>query len=143
MVSKNKNLVKKKGSSLSLPAHGRAGARATLFLAAHFAKRNTKFGGGGEARAGREFIFPTPLFLPAPPERKLLKFSVGIFAEKSSDFVQDRQPICKVCVFPLARGFASRFGRRIFKQFPNESILFVARRAAAKRQFSAQKRLQI
>jgi len=23
-----------------------------------------------EARAGREFIFPTPLFLPAPPERK-------------------------------------------------------------------------
>jgi len=143
MVSKNKNLVKKKGSSLSLPAHGRAGARATLFLAAHFAKRNTKFGGGGKARAGREFIFPTPLFLPAPPERKLSKFSVGIFAEKSSDFVQDRQPICKVCVFPLARGFASRFGRRIFKQFPNESILFVARRAAAKRQFSAQKRLQI
>jgi len=91
MVSKNKNLVKKKGSSLSLPAHGRAGARATLFLAAHFAKRNTKFGGGGKARAGREFIFPTPLFLPAPPERKLSKFSVGIFAEKSSDFVQDRQ----------------------------------------------------
>jgi len=135
MVSKNKNLVKKKGSSLSLPAHGRAGARATLFLAAHFAKRNTKFGGGGKARAGREFIFPTPLFLPAPPERKLSKFSVGIFAEKSSDFVQDRQPICKVCVFPLARGFASRFGRRIFKQFPNESILFVARRANAKRQF--------
>ena len=133
----------KKGSSLSLPAHGRAGARATLFLAAHFAKRNTKFGGGGKARAGREFIFPTPLFLPAPPERKLSKVSVRIFAKKSSDFVQDRQPICKVCVFPLARGFASRFGRRIFKQFPNESILFVARRAAAKRQFSAQKRLQI
>jgi len=25
-------------------------------------------GGGGKARAGREFIFPTPLFLPAPPE---------------------------------------------------------------------------
>ena len=39
--------VKAKGSSLSLPAHGRAGARATPFLAAHFAKRNTKFGGGG------------------------------------------------------------------------------------------------
>ena len=54
----------------------------------------TKFGGGGEARAGREFIFPTPLFLPAPPERKLSKVGVGIFAKKSSDFVQDRQPIC-------------------------------------------------
>jgi len=30
-----------KGSSLSLPAHGRAGARATSSLAAHFAKQNT------------------------------------------------------------------------------------------------------
>jgi len=28
------------GSSLSLPAHGWVGARATSFLAAHFAKRN-------------------------------------------------------------------------------------------------------
>ena len=28
------------GSSLSLPAHGRAGARATSSLAAYFAKRN-------------------------------------------------------------------------------------------------------
>jgi len=32
----------KLGSFLSLPAHGRVGARATLlFLAAHFAKQNT------------------------------------------------------------------------------------------------------
>ena len=56
MVSKNKNLVKKKGSSLSLPTHGRAGARATPFLAALFAtcppkpwrrrEQKTKFGGG-------------------------------------------------------------------------------------------------
>ena len=30
-----------------MPAHGRAGAKATSSLAAHFAKRNTKFGGGG------------------------------------------------------------------------------------------------
>ena len=36
------------GSSLSLPMHGRAGARATSSLAAYFAKRNTKFGGGGK-----------------------------------------------------------------------------------------------
>ena len=106
------------GSFLSLPAHpssrtlcvhygagGRAGARATPFLAALFAKQKTKFGGGTpvverfafttgqEARAGREFIFPTPLFLPAPPERSFSKFSVRIFAKKSSDFVQDRQPM--------------------------------------------------
>ena len=52
-----------------LPAYGRAG-QGQHFLAAHFAKRNTKNCGGEKARAGREFIFPTPLFLPAPPERK-------------------------------------------------------------------------
>ena len=34
-------IVKKKGSSLSLPAHGLGGARATSLLAAHFALRNT------------------------------------------------------------------------------------------------------
>ena len=57
------------GSSLSLPAHGRAGARATSSLAAHFAKRNTKFGGGkiGIGKRGRAKI-PSPQppsFLPA------------------------------------------------------------------------------
>ena len=31
-----------------MPAHGRAGARATSLLATHFAKQNTKSGGGGK-----------------------------------------------------------------------------------------------
>ena len=53
------------GSSLLLPAHGRAGARATPFLAAHFAKRNTKSGGGGEARAGKN----------SPPKADLLEIA--------------------------------------------------------------------
>jgi len=65
MVSKILKFGKQKGSTLLLPArlrsasqnYGRAGALvwqacpplagATSFLAAHFAKRNTKFGGGG------------------------------------------------------------------------------------------------
>jgi len=46
----------KLGSSLSLPAHGRVGARAKLlFLAAHFAKQNTNSVGvqsEGEAEGG-------------------------------------------------------------------------------------------
>jgi len=54
------------GSSLSLPAHGRAGARATSSLAAHFAKRNTKFGGGGKARAGKNSFPPTPFLFARP-----------------------------------------------------------------------------
>jgi len=54
--SSNKNL----GSSFVLPAHGRVGARATSFLAAHFALQNTHsksaekraVGSKGEAEAG-------------------------------------------------------------------------------------------
>jgi len=61
----------------------------------------TKNCGGGKARAGREFIFPTPLFLPAPPERRFWflprfarqsKFAVRIFVKKSSDFNQKVPP---------------------------------------------------
>ena len=153
MIQDFNNLVN--GSSSSLPAHGRAGAKAAPFLAALFAKQKTKFGGGEtpvvvplwrdttgqEARAGPEgetsfpygvnkiLAFCLPRSKPkallwGPPERKLSKVTVRIFAEKSSDFVQDRQPVYKVCVSRLARGFAPRFGRRIFKQFPNEPILF-------------------
>jgi len=78
MVSKNKNLVKKKGSFSSLPAHGKAGAKATPFSAALFAKQKTKFGGGGtpvverfafttgqEARAGKN----------SPPKADLLEIA--------------------------------------------------------------------
>jgi hypothetical protein len=54
MISKILNLGKQKGSSLLLPAHGWAGARATSLLAALFAKQKTKFGGGGKARAGNQ-----------------------------------------------------------------------------------------
>ena len=72
-----------------MPAHWEGGARTTSLLAAHFAKRNTKFGGGGtpeaipllrdatgqEARAGN-------------PAKAGSKFSVRVFAKKSSDFIQ-------------------------------------------------------
>jgi len=63
MILDFNNLVN--GSSSSLPAHGRAGARATSLLAAHFAKQNTKSGGGGEARAGKN----------SPPKADLLEIA--------------------------------------------------------------------
>jgi len=90
---------------------------------------------------------PNPLPF-CPPERKLSKVSVGIFSEKSSDFVQETQPICKVSVSRLARGFAPRFGGRIFKQFLNEPILFRPKGESKATIYppkadSAQKRLQI
>ena len=71
----------KLGSSLSLPAHGRAGARATPFLVAHFAKRNTKFGGGGKARAGKNSFPPTP-FLFARPSENYQKSASGFSLKK-------------------------------------------------------------
>ena len=55
MLSNLLTFVKAKGSSLSLPAHGRVGARATSFLVAHFAKQNTNSVGvqsEGEAEGG-------------------------------------------------------------------------------------------
>src|SRR3989344_8564585 len=55
MVSKIKSFVNTKGSS-SLPAHWEGGARATSFLAAHFAKQNTNSVGTkseGAAEGGR------------------------------------------------------------------------------------------
>jgi len=102
-------------------------------VAAHFAKRNTKFGGGGtpeaerfafatgqEARAGKNSLPagrqagrlpPNPLFTPrsfsevgpfCPPELKSFsKFSVRIFAKKSSDFVQRSEPNCMLRVYCL------------------------------------------
>ena len=42
----------------------------TSYLAVHFAKRNTKFG-GGESEGGAGIPFPQPPFLPAPPERSV------------------------------------------------------------------------
>jgi hypothetical protein len=89
IVSNFNKRVNQNGSSLSLPAHGRAGARATPFLAALFAKQKTKFG-GGKARAGKNSFPPTP-FLFARPSESFLEISVRIFAKKSSDFIQKTQ----------------------------------------------------
>jgi hypothetical protein len=55
------------------------------------ANAGTKFG-GGKARAGKNSFPPTP-FLFARPSEFFSKVSVGIFAEKSSDFVQKSHPI--------------------------------------------------
>ena len=84
--SSNKSL----GSSLLLPAHGRAGARATSFLAArqlrwHEIRRRPK------SEGGQKFLPPNPLPF-CPPERKLSKFSVQIFVKESSNFVQKTPP---------------------------------------------------
>ena len=64
------------------------GANTTsILLAAHFAKRNTKFGGGEKARAGKNSFPPTPSFLPA---RASGFVSAAQSAAISRSFVQKR-----------------------------------------------------
>jgi len=53
MINQKENKGKENlGGPLSLPAYGRVG-QGQHFLAAHFAKQNTKNCGGEKARAGR------------------------------------------------------------------------------------------
>jgi len=99
------DFVKKKGSSLALPANGLGGSRATSLLVAHFALQNTKFGsekgkvqkparippqtppaGGKKAEAGQ---FHSPRKIVCPAESKLV---FRIFVKKRSNFVQKTPP---------------------------------------------------
>ena len=96
-----------------LPAHGRAGARATLlFLAAHFAKQNTKFG-GGKARAGKNSFPQTPFLFARPSEnyqksasgfsrkkvRILFKTDTGAMEQRGYDNTPDYDPIDDTKIF--------------------------------------------
>jgi hypothetical protein len=62
------------------------GANTIFFLAAHFAKQNTKFGGGGkklelESEGGQKFLPPNPLPF-CPPERLDFKIRNSDFRQK-------------------------------------------------------------
>jgi len=54
----------------------------TNSLAAHFAKRNTKFGGGGKARAGKNSFPPTPFLFARPSGKVLMKIQNPDFRQK-------------------------------------------------------------
>jgi len=82
-----------------LPAYGREG-QGQHFLAAHFAKRNTKNCGGEKARAGREFLSPpNPLSFPPRPSGKVFCSAVppkaGAIKIQSPDFRQKKFGFCK------------------------------------------------
>ena len=135
-----------------MPAHGRAGARATPFLAALFAKQKTKFGGGGKARAGKN-SFPSTPFLFARPSENYQNSASGFSLKKvrilfrtDSQFVKFAFP-ASLGALPLASSFAlcasaDRSADEFSSNFQTSQSFF-ARRANTKRQFSAQKRLQI
>ena len=80
-----------------LCAHGWAGANTTsFFLAAHFAKRNTKFGGGkkleSESEGGQKFLPPNPLPF-CPPEHSVWRAKRAISSvQKRFGFRQTNAP---------------------------------------------------
>jgi len=113
-------------SSLMLRANGQGGSSATV-LAAHFAKRNTKFGGGGKARAGKNSFPPTP-FLFARPSDWILKFGIRIFVKKSSNINQKTPPIFTFCEIVRISLGAKRLGMVFFRYF--EGIFEIARQRA-------------
>ena len=95
-----KNVNESLGSSLSLPAHGWVGARATSFLAAHFAKQNTnsvgvQSEGEAEGGCGGNSASPEPkrspaalLFESRPPKKSfvfLLEEKIGRAQKKNCE----------------------------------------------------------
>ena len=86
------------------------GANTTSYiLAAHFAKRNTKFGGGGKARAGKNSFPPTP-FLFARPSLKVFQNSAFGFSLKKVriSFSVRSQIVCCEFVASALRASAGR-----------------------------------
>jgi hypothetical protein len=86
------------------------GTRATpLLLAAHFAKRNTKFGGGKRGRA--KIPSPNPLHF-CPPERSVWRAKRAVSSvQKRFGFRQTNAPERKLQV--RARRLASLGGSRV------------------------------
>ena len=70
------------------------GANTTPFMAAHFAKQNTKFGGGGKRGRAKIPSPQPPSFLPARAFRFCARSaqSFGVLLKKSSNINQKRPP---------------------------------------------------
>ncbi|MBU1951657.1 hypothetical protein KJ733_01955, partial [Patescibacteria group bacterium] len=96
------------------------GTNTTPILAAHFAKQNTKFGGGKKlewkARAGKNSFPPTP-FLFARPSDWILKFGIRIFVKKCSNFVQKTPPSFTFSEIERCCLGAKRLGMVFFRNF--------------------------
>ena len=96
------------GSSLMLRASGQGGSSVTI-LAAH-QLRWYEIRRRRKSEGGQKFLPPNPLPFRPPERKSFSKFSVRIFAKKSSDFVQGVEPNCMFSVCCLG---ASRLSRQI------------------------------
>jgi len=142
------------GSSLFCPRMGERD-KGNAFSCGVFLRSKKRNSAAANARAGRAFLFPVPLFLPAPPERWVaggsaawnaaLKVSVRIFAEIGSDFVQYAEPVrtrqgkrlaAPPLGAPICQYFPWHFGDH--KNFPlPQNAVRRAKRGAKTRKFAA------
>ncbi|HNZ55567.1 MAG TPA: hypothetical protein PKN73_02480 [Candidatus Paceibacterota bacterium] len=137
----------KLGSSLSLPAHGWVGARATSFLAAHFAKQNTnsvgvQSEGEAEGGCGGNSASPEPKRSPAAllvqsrvPQKSflfLLEEKIGRAQNKNCEenfFAEQRAKRAAAGRSELV-GILLKMGSDFFQQTPPKLISCLARRFA-------------
>jgi len=79
-----------RGSKIVVCARA-GGANTNSFLAAHFAKRNTKFG-GGESEGGQKFLVdvhsPTPFLFARPSVQFGARSAPSVSFKKGSDLVK-------------------------------------------------------
>ena len=94
MLSKNKSLVNtdQKGSFLSLPAHRRAGARATL-LGGVFRKAKYEKLRRRESEGGAGIHFPHTPFSSRPARAKIIKIQRRDFRGKKFGFCSGQTAI--------------------------------------------------
>ena len=106
------------------------GANTTPFMAAHFAKQNTKFGGGGKRGRAKIPSPQPPSFLPARAFRFCARSaqSFGVLLKKSSNINQKRPPNCTLCEIVRNSLGAKRLGMVFFRNF--EGIFEIARQRA-------------
>ena len=117
--SMESNHITVKGSLSFVVCAREGGANTTPILAAHFAKQNTKFGGGGKRGRAKIPSPQPPSFLPAQAFRFCARSaqSFGVLLKKYSNFVQKTPPIFTFCEIVRNCLGAKRLGMVFFRNF--------------------------
>ena len=95
------------------------GANTNPIMAAHFARQNTKFGGGGKRGRAKIPSPQPPSFLPARAFRFCARSaqSFGVLLKKCSNFVQKTPPSFTFCEIVRNSLGAKRLGMVFFRYF--------------------------
>ena len=117
--SMESNYITAKGSISFVVCARVGGANTTPFMAAHFAKQNTKFGGGGKRGRAKIPSPQPPSFLPARAFRFCARSaqSFGVLLKECSNFVQKTPPSFTFSEIERCCLGAKRLGMVFFRNF--------------------------